>query len=250
MPVPSPAPVRFPSGVSTDYPWQLLADYGGVNPAKYHTFFDDFNVLSTLLTATKSNAGTLASAAGDGGRILATTDALVGDYVSLSPPFAGFKLVAGKKAFFGARIKLAAVSTPAIRMGLVAATTTPFTAPADGIYLDKATGTSVVTIKHAIGSATESGTVPAASFSLTNATDVDMGFTVSRRGEICVFIGANLFGWLPQTGESPALAHGPIARLSPASLTQVVLMPIIGVQSGTASAKTMEVDLMFAAVER
>lgn len=251
MAVPSPSPVRYPSGIALDYPWQWLANFGGVNPAKYHSFFDDFNFLNAALTATVTAAGTIAAAAGDGGRLLFTTDALVGDYCAISPPVAGFALTAGKKAFFGARLRLSSASLAAIRLGFQAVTTTPFSAPVNGVYFNKATASSVVTLTNMAASVATTGTVPATSFAIADATDIDFGFAIDRNGDILGWVGPDLVGWLPATGQTvDTTAKGPSVRVSPAALPSVNMMPIIGVQSGSATAKTMQLDFMFAAVER
>src|SRR5882724_5927828 len=104
MTTPSASPARFPSGLSTDYPWGPLAAMGMPNPFFYHLMQDDFDYLDTqLYTATKTGAGTIANAAGDGGQLLFTAAASSLAICELQVSVADFTLptpTLPKKLFF------------------------------------------------------------------------------------------------------------------------------------------------------
>ena len=253
MAQPSPVPVRFPSGVSTDFPYGPLANFGQINPFGYHVHQDDFNVLLTGYTATKTGAGAIAPVAGDGGLLLFTTAALATDNCVLNLPVAGFALVSGKKAFFLARLQLSSAVNAAFRVGLINTTTTPFTGGSitDGVYLDKATGSAAnLTVVSVVGGVATTKVVPTNAYTLANATNLDLGFAVDRGGNVAIFVGAQLVGWLPQSGTGAAVpVRGPVASFQP-GLTAAVLNPTLAVLSGAAAAATMTVDFVLAAVER
>lgn len=252
MPGPSAKPVRFPSGTSTDFPWQPLADFGFRNPFMYHEWEDDFDTLNTLYTATKTSAGTIASAAGDGGRVLFTTNAstpLVGDICSLQLPVAGFAPAANKKQFFMTRVNLADVTNPALLVGLIQTTATPFTVT-DGIYFSKATGSAAnLQLISMVGSVPTTLTIATANYTLTNGADLDLGFYINRNRTIYAFVGPALVGWFTQSG-GLANSKGPVGSIVNPTLTAVNLNPTIAIQSGTASSKTMTLDFAMAAKER
>lgn len=250
MAQPSQTPVRFTSGVSTDFPYQPLANYGQHNPFFYHTWQDDFDALSASYTATKTGVGTIASAAGDGGSMLFTTAALAADLASLQLPSAGFSYTAGKKMFFLTRLQVSDAVNAAFNVGLIQTTATPFTVT-DGIYLNKATGSaSNLAINSMVGSVLTTVAIPTAAYTLANATNIDLGFYVDRNGNIMAFVGAQLVGFIAQSGSTTNLARGPAATNTPATITGANLNLTVAVQSGSASAKTMSVDFVMVAKER
>lgn len=254
MAQPSPVPVRYPSGVSTDFKWGPLADFGRPNPFGYHFFQDDFDILNPTYVATKTGAGTLTGVAGGGGFLLATTAALATDNVVLNLPFAGFQLTQGKKAFYLTRFQLSSASNAGFICGLINTTTTPFTGGqiTDGIWISKVTGSLTnLNINYALASVVTTVALPTGAYTLANATNLDMGFYVDRFGNINAFIGAQLVGWLPQSGVGALFGgRGVVAAIAPATLTAVNLNPTIGILSGTAAASTMTIDFEMAAQER
>jgi hypothetical protein len=248
MPVPSPAPVRFPSGVSTQYPFGPLANYGMPDPFGYHTWQDDFDVLHSEYTATVTGAGTIASAAGDGGTLLFTTAATAVDLASIQMPTAGFSLTLGKKFFFACRLKVSSASLAEFRVGVIQKTATPFTTT-DGIFFDKATGSAAnLSINHSVGSVNQTLAIPTGAYTLADNTYLDLAFYLDRNGAINAFVGSQMFGWLPQAGGFGT--RGAVAAFTPAALTAVNLTPTLAVRSGTASAKTMTADFGMTAKER
>jgi len=256
-------PTRFEKGISTDAAYGPLAKFGQPHPFAYHYFEDDFDLspgVSGYYTATKTGNGTIAGAAGDGGRALFTTNSSTpasGDVCSIQLPVAGFKMVLGYRAWFMTRLQLADVTNPAILVGLIQTTTTPFTVT-DGIYITKASGSTNLVANHAVGSSiTGTATVPAAANPLANNTDIDLAFHLNRAGEVEVFVGSNLI-FVPQSGTgavnsagvSVLPVDGPVARFSIPTLTTANLNLTVAVQSGTATSKTMNADFVMAAKER
>ena len=253
MAQPSPVPVRFPSGLSTDFPYGPLANMGQPNPFMYHIEADDFDMLATTYTATKTTAGTIASVAGDGGLLLFTTNAttpLVTDIASLQNPVANFANIAGKKMHFLTRLQTSDVVNSAILAGLIQTTTTPFTVT-DGIYFSKPTGSSTnLVLISMIASVATTLVIPTSAYTLTNGTNVDLGFFVDRSGNIMAFVGSLLVGWIAQSGTgTPGPTRGPCASFAP-TITTAVLAPTLAIQSGSATSKTMTVDFMLASRER
>lgn len=255
MPIPSQSPVRYPSGVSTDPPHGPLANLGLPNPFMYHLWEDDFDIISAGYTQTKTGNGTIASAAGDGGQALFTTNSstpAITDICSIQLPAAGFSLTAGKKLFFLARLQLADAVNAAFNVGLIQTTTTPFTVT-DGIWFNKATGSAAnLKLNHAKASALTQLVIPTGAYALANATAIDLAFAMDRAGNIAAYVGSQLVGWLPQSERPAGQVAGPVGWLSPGptNLALVNLNPTAAVQSGTASSKTMTLDFLLAAKER
>lgn len=250
---PSQVPVRYPSGMTTDQPWQCLANYGFRNPFMYHEWEDDFDGLPSatgVYTATKTNAGTIAATAGDGGLLLFTTDALATDTCAIQLPTASFVLNAGKKCFFLTRIKVSSAANTAFEAGLIQTTTTAFTVT-DGVYFTKATGSaSNLILRSTVGSANTDLTIPTAAYTLADNTFIDLGFYIDRNGQINAFVDSQLVGWIPQSGTGTTLPNrGPVGTFSP-TLTTATLNLTLAVKSGTASAKTMTSDFVMVAQER
>jgi len=219
MTTPSQSPARFPSGVSTDYKWGPLGDYGQPNPFMYQTLFDDFfetlasdGNVSTVLSGTGAAA---ALTPGDGGQLLLTTSSagagtagvIGGRNNFFLPPalYTGTSLTAtlfpSKKVFFHTRINLTAVATTTLYAGLMpAATTTAL--PTDGLFF---TLTNLTTVAlSAYNASTLLWTVPIPAAALTsipyaNAQWVDLGFYMDRLQNVYAYFDFPLFGWTPQS---------------------------------------------------
>jgi hypothetical protein len=253
MAQPSQVPVRFPSGLSFDYPWGPLANMGAINPLFYMMWADDFMVKESTYTTTATGNGTAANAAGTGGTLLFTTNSAAPagtDIVSIQLPAASFAMTAGKKAFGLFRIKLSSASAAEFRVGFLQTTVTPFTAT-DGIFFDKVTGSLTnLNLISTVGSTATTTAVPTGAYTLANNTYLDMGFYVDRAGTINVFVGAQLVGWLPQSGTGSSVGvRGSAVSVTP-TLTTANLNFTMAVRSGAAASSTMTADFGLIAVER
>lgn len=254
MAQPSPTPVRFPSGVSTDFPYGPLANFGLQNPFSYMVVADDFmDVITGRYTATATGNGSFAKSNGLGGTTLFTTNSstpAATDIVSIQLTNTAFAYTAGKKMFFATRLQLSSATNAAFRAGFVPTDTSPFTVT-DGIYFDKATGSltnlNLVSMNTSVATTTA---IPTTAYTLANNTYIDLAFYVDRSGTINAFVGSQLFGWLPQSGTgSSNPTRGPCAAVTP-SISTAALNFMVGIQSGTAASSTMTVDFVLAAVER
>lgn len=254
MAQPSPPPTRFTTGLSTDFPWGPLAHFGLPNPFAYMMWRDDFFEKSAQYTTTATGNGTAAIAAGAGGTLLFTTNSSTpagSDIVSVQLPAAPFAFVAGKKAFFLTRLKLSSATNAAFRVGMVPTDTTPLTVT-DGIFFDKATGSLTnLNLIHTASSTATSVAVPTSAYTLANDTYMDLAWYLDPTGTIYAFTGAQLVGWLPQSGTGTTVgSRGPSASIKPATLASAALNLVLVIGSGTAASSTMTVDFVLAAVER
>jgi hypothetical protein len=243
----SPPPVRTPSGGTTDFPFQPLADCGISNFAFYHSFFDDFDPYrSTDYTVTLTGAGAaVAGVAGDGGLVLITGPSAAGN-TSLQHPFASYTVNSQpKKVFFEVRVKMSAWATAGITAlwGLIQTTATPGTVT-DGVYF-ALSAAGVLSINSMNASVLTTAVLPAASYTLLANTNVDLAFYITRLGDILAFVDTQLVGYIPQsqltTTGNPQNA-GAVARLTGPSLTSAVLNPTIALIQTSTTVVTMTVD--------
>lgn len=272
----SQVPKRNPSGYTPQPPYGPWADCGAGDDFFYQTDADDFNgFVAGNWTATENNGGTVALTAGGGGQLLFTTGATATNYASIQRPAANIVVPqgasAGKKLFWAARLQLASLNSGFIA-GLCDATTTPFAAITDGIWFSKAAG--------AIGSnglmfnvsSGSTNLATALSFLPVAATEFDMAFYVDRNGNVNYSIGAQLFGWIPQSGTGASVTPPnpvpalpilcPTGRLysgNPASsgytasgytLPTANLTHTAGVVTSAAAAQTMTLNFLGAKRER
>lgn len=259
MPLPrSPVPVRQPEGATTDFPYGPLADCGYGNSAYYHQVFDDFDQslgAAGLYTVTAAS-GSVTLAAGDGGLALFTTGATAGNFAEIQTPVAGFVLpqgaIAGKKLFFLTRLQLSDVVNSVVIAGVCNVTATPFTAISDGIYFSKPNLAATLSIVTVVGGTAVTTALPAASYNLVNATNIDLAFYVDWYGNVNVFTSANMVGFVFQSGTGATLpTRGRVLQLATPSLSTANLAPTLAVSNGTAAAaKTMTVDFHLTAKER
>ncbi len=259
---PSPKPMRVPSGFSTAMPGGIDANMGLPNPAFYHTVFSDFDddlTVSGVWTKTASGNGSIAHAAVDGGSALFTTNSSTPantDIASIQKPSASFTFpltsnsTQGKKMFFVCRLTLAEYVNTALEVGLIQTTATPFTVT-DGLYFLKPSGGAAnLILRSMIGSANTDLVIPTTAYALVGATSIDLGWYINRSGQVFAFVGTQLVGWvLESQGGGLVGQRGPVASFSP-TLSTAVLNPTLAIQSGTASAKTANVDFALWAKER
>ena len=254
--VASQKPVRLPAGQTTDWPWQPLADCGNGNPFFYHQVQDDFDssLTTSIWTQNKTGNGTVAHTAGDGGLALFTTNSstpLATDYCAIQLPAASFSFTQPKKLFFLARLQVSDAVNAAFVAGLMDSQANPFVSPTDGLYFLKASGSSSnLILRSMIGSVSTDLAIPTSAYALVNNTNIDLGWYVDRNGGVHAFVGAQLVGFIPQSGSGAANpARGPAAASTP-TLTAANLNVTLGVLSGTASSKTMTADFVTAQKER
>lgn len=245
-----PTPVRFLSGYTQDAPWQPLGQIGMQDPFFYVEDADDFAPWrpgGIAITATGN--GSVAPTPGAGGIVLFTTNSSTPagtDIAAIQRPNSdmGFPSPTTKKAAFLCRVQLADVTNSQMTVGWLNTTATPF-APTDGVYFNKASGSTAITINVLVASSvTATLTIP---FVPTNATYFDLGWYLDpRTQQILVFAGSNLIGYQNQNTAS----LGPVARVTPTAFPTVGLNPTLALQSGTATSKTMLADFFCSYLER
>lgn len=258
----SQSPVRYPSGVSVDNPFGVTGNMGLPNPLFYHMWADDMDqeVAETgAYTKTVTGNGTVALTPGDGGLALFTTNSstpLAADIASLQLPVAGYTVTLGKKMFYMVSFQASSISAAAFQFGFIQQTVTPGTVT-DGIWFSKAAG-SLTNLAINISKASAAVTValPTNAYTLANATQIQLGFSMDRNGNVQAWVGSQLVGNVPLAGTGSVLPpgnQGPVAAInSPATanIPIVNLTPTMAMQSGTTASSTMTVDFVLAAKER
>lgn len=241
-------PTRYTSGFTQDAKFQPLGLIGTPNPFFYAQYHDEYlGYIPGRYTNTVTSAGTIAQSAAAFGRILFTTNPttpLTTDIASQQLDSAGFLLSLTKKVAYLTRLQLADVTNSALLVGMIQTTTTPFTVT-DGIYFSKASGSTNLVVNVMVASSVVATTTLTGL--LTNATDIDLGFTYDGKGSLRIYAGAGLIG---SSVRQNVVTLGQKGTLSVSSFPSVLLNPTLAIQSGTASSKTMSVDLQFAAQER
>jgi hypothetical protein len=275
----SQVPQRLPAGATSDPPSGPWADNGNGNPFFYHQFADDFdNALGTanagsLYVISSGGAGSVTHSPGDGGLALFTTAATSGNYESIQLPAASFTApqgaLAGKKMFYIVRLQLGDVVNSAFIAGLGVTTTTPFSGFTDGIWFSKASAGTQIVINIAAASTTKSFNVATNTYSLVNATFIDLSWYIDKYGNVQYSVGSQLVGWIPQSGtgaSTPAGSYPSLPVLCPTgklysgnqpttvasgyTLPSANLNLTLAVQTGAAAAKTMTADFHGVAKER
>ena len=243
----SQAPMRIAAGFTQAQYFQALNGVGIPDPSFYATAFDDFtSYVVTPYTITATGNGAVARAAGKGGLVTFTTNSsspATTDIVSLQDSVAVFGLTLGQKFVFTTSFTGADLTNPALVLGCIQTTTTPFTVT-DGIWFSKASGSLALVLNHAISGVVTSTTT---SFTLANAAQVNLGFYLNYKGEIEAYANNSVGG---QVIDQNRVGLGPVGRIIPANLTTANLNPTLAVQSGTASSKVLTFDWFLGAMER
>jgi hypothetical protein len=253
-------PVRFPGGISNAAPWQMFAGMGVENPFFYHQFYDDFDTVpSTSIGWTVT--GTAPAGVADGGTVVLTTAATSLSTAEIQRTEVSFQPVAGKKLYFVARITLSDIVNAAFVAGLMPVTTTPFTPPANGIWISKASSSSTINLNVANASTVTTVAFPATALTLANAVSFDVGFEVQGTGPagtaptIRGSLAPSLVSYVPQSGNGSANStnRSPnivVSGVTLSTLQATVLAPVVAVQTGNSSILTATVDFVGAFRER
>lgn len=258
MTAPSPVPVRYPSGVSTDFKWGILANLGMPNPFKYHFYEDDFDYIDTQLytSTTTGTSAALAAQAGDGGQILFTTGTAAGNVTVLQITKAGFTIpTLPKRMFYMARIQVSDITNVGFWAGLTNVTTT-IAGITDGIYFTKADNSATVVNAIIISGSTVQATIPipasvVSTYLLAN-TWIDLGFEVTRSGDVEFFFGYPYVGYTPQQQTPPTglVAAYRVAVSGALTFTTANLAPLLMAETGNTAQPTMTADFQLVAKER
>jgi hypothetical protein len=253
--VASQPPIRNAAGSTVDGVWMPLADSGYGNPMSYHLDSDDFMPYrSTDYTATTTGTGAaIVGIAGDGG-LITMSAGTTASVVSLQRPFADYTInTQPKKVFFEARFRLNQLTAiSSVIIGLIQTTATPATVT-DGVYLSM-TGAGVWTINSMIGSVLTSVTIPTAAWTFAANANIDVGFYITRLGDVLAFLDTQLIGYIPQS-QIGDVANGPlnagaVARIIGPTLTTANLNPTIAINTSGTSTTVMTLDLFQAQKER
>lgn len=181
------SPTRFPAGVSTQAVGQPLGQYPLPDPTEVYTHFDDFNAYRAAewtVTNTTSHAtigilqgrGGLLSLAGSGTSVTADIAAVI------ATPF-DFNFLSTQPVWFFTSIQATTAINDQIQVGITGANST--LAPTDGIYFNKAAGSTSIDFVVAKSSAL---TTQAAVATLANATSIQLAFYYNAKDAVDVFV--------------------------------------------------------------
>lgn len=225
-------PTHLPEGVVNRYEYDQLGNFVMPDPTSVHTYFNDFNTFTAGdWTITQVGSPTNVITSGDGGVLLVTnggTDDDHGYYQLVGP---GFTFESGKQFWFRARFKLSDVTLSDFLMGLYLLDTTPIaSAPADGVYFSKLSGSAVL---NGLIAKTAGGTTTTAVATLVNDTYVEVGM---------YYDGSETFKYW--------LNNAPAGVAAITNLPTVPLSVSFVLQNGEGAAKNMSIDYILAAKER
>lgn len=226
---------RFPNGATNVAENHPYADMPSEYPAKFHTYFNDFDVYTAgdwVVTETDSNA-TEALTAGDGGLLLITNTAADNDLVALQKTPAAFLLTAGKRAYFEARLKVSNATQCDMVVGMQVVDTTPLDVT-DGIYFLKADDAATVDVFCRKDASTGSTTAAAIA---TMVDDTYMTFAWFYNGVDAVYYAID------------GVVKGHLDASS-SYLPDTTLTVSFALQNGSANARTATLDYLFARFER
>lgn len=225
---------RFPSGINNATLNSALSNMGQLDPAKFHSFFDDFDrYLASNWTVTLIGTGTQALTAGDGGLLLLTNTAADDDQISMQNTVASYLMEAGKRAFFKARFKISDATQSDLQIGLVVTDTTPLDGT-DGIYFMKDDGDAQLDI-YVRKDATTGSTSATNVATVVSDTYMTVGWEYNGKDEVGFFVNDVKVSSLSATSTY---------------LPDAALAVSFSIKNGEAVAKTMTLDYIFAAKER
>lgn len=224
---------RFPNGLSTRKSTDPFGQYFHPDQTDEHRYIDDFNVFSaTNWTTTVVGTSTPALVAGDGGILGITTSATSADSTFMQKTIEGYSMETGKPAWFAARLQVSSLTT-AIVMGLQVTDTTPLDGT-DGIYFLSTTATGAIT--GIVRKNATTGSASVACGTLVAATYTELAWYWDGKDTVAFY--------------QDRVQKGSITGVAVNYLPDTTMTISFGVQSNSATAKTMLIDYFYASKSR
>jgi len=245
-------PVRYPFGVSTNEVTEPLGQFGLPDPTKWYVFFDDFETWVTdtsaaakyTITTIEAGTGSATEVLGDAafGALVVTNDDADNDSDFFQKIGENFLLASGKKTFFKARFKVSNATQSDWIMGLCVTDTTPIAAGGDGvtagIFFQK--DDDDTNIDFYVQKNTTTGQLTTTAFTTAAADDTFMTLAFYFDGARYVKLYVN----------NVQLKTVDLTTTLSTYLPNTELTVTFGMVNGSAGAKVMTVDYIFAAQER
>ena len=226
---------NFDTGVSNLTAGSALGSMIQLDPTTMHVYFKEFDTYAAGdFTITATGAATEALANEDGGVLLLTNTAGNGDLVALQNKSSSFTFVAGKQAYFKARVKVSDAVKSSLVVGLQNITATPFAAT-DGIYFLKPAAAATVNFTEIASSVATTATAVA---TMANATYMTFAFYYDGKSYVNYYASTD--------SVNPTF----LGRIGVTTLPSALLTVSFALTNGEAVAKTMSVDYIFASKER
>lgn len=226
---------RFPGGLTNVAVGNPLQDYPAPDPTRLHVFFDDFDKFTAgdwTITTTEGGTGAATEALtdGDGGLLLITNDDADNDLDFFQKVGESFKFAAGKQLWYKMRFKVSEATQSDFVVGLVITDTTLLDVT-DGVFFQKDDGDALLDF-HVEKNNT--ATSAAAIATVVDDTFLTVGFHYDGVSKITYYVN------------DVGLGYSAVTNLP----DDEELTVTFGFQNGSAGAKTMTVDYVFAAKER
>lgn len=222
---------RFPNGVTNGAQDAIFGDLIANDPTKLHAYWDDFDTFTAaewVVTETQAGA-TQATTAGDGGWLALVNSAANNDLNAIQKTPAAFTLDATKKSFFKTRFKIDSATLAAVTVGLQVVDTTPLDVT-DGIYFLKSAGAATVDVI-CRKDATTGSTSASAIATMVADTFMELAWYYDGNGTLQYAVDGVVLGSLSVASYFP----------------DTILTVSIAVANGSAAARTLTADYIYAA---
>lgn len=251
-------PTRFTSGLTDQARKTLFGGWShGPVPMGANVYFSDFDTYTAGdWSETKTNSGTIALQAVNGGSLLVTTGATATNDAGAILNPASFSITPGYRAWFGISFTvsdIASANSPSFILGL---TKGGPAAPTDGIYFTKASGANA-TVSAVIRASSTSSTITGIA-TLADATKYTLGWFYNGAADPTVsfyssssLTAATAFSSLNPIGgvEVTAAYAGATTTLANIPVAATVLQPEFYIVAPGTTTPTLAVDWILAAAE-
>jgi len=237
------SPIRYTSGVSTGLKGTALHNYPQPDPTKVFTYWNDFDeyVAGDWTVTVVGVTPTAALTDGAFGRLLLTTTGADNDGIQLQKVGEAFLPVTGKKVWYKTKFQMSDATQSDFLFGIAVTDTTAIVAAGDGvtdgIFFQKDDGSASVTL-YCQKDTTTGQTSAASVATVADGVDIELGFEFDGISAIKYFVDGAHKGTLSLTTTPSAFLPDTECTVTLAFLT------------GAAAVKTMNVDYVFAAIER
>ncbi len=222
---------NFDNGITNRNAADLFGSMGQLDPTKFHSFMDDFDLFTAPGGYTAPTTGSVAPADLLGGAVDIITGAVDTNDAIIQPVSLGYSIIASERVYFRAKLEMDDVIDADGIFGLADAAVG--ITPADGIFFEKTDAAALVDLVVRSGAseiARSSGVA-----TMVAATQITLEFYWDGIDRVYFGVNGDATGFLDLAGL--ALPTG-------------LLAPTAGAVTGNSSTTTVTLDYLFAAQER
>lgn len=222
---------RFQNGVNNRNVGDIFNSLPTMDPTRLHAFWDDFDFFVSGQWTIVETGPTLALTPGNGGRLFLQNSGVDAESTNVTKTTGGFQFALGRRAYFRTLIQVNDTNLSSFVIGLQIPDSSPLDVT-DGVFFISNSGASTIDF---VAEKDDTPVTAAAVATLTDDTDTELAFYWDGISRIWYSVNGTTAGFIDPGTSLP---------------DDEILTVQFGITNGEAVSKTMQIDYIYAAMER